>query len=502
MAISIRRYVDITSGVGAGASVRRRELVTRVFTVNPLVPTAAMVEFTSADDVAAYFGSTSEEYSRAAFYFAWVSKNIRRAKKIGFARWVDAAVAPVAYGVKGAQSLAGWQAISAGAFSLTLEADTLAVSGLDFSAAASLSDVAAVIQTGIRAAGTGDLWDLATVAWDATAARFILTGGETGAAAIAITAGISGDIASRAGWLAGAIVSAGSGAETITDTLAASAEADNNFGAFLFTNSAALTMDEVVEAATWNATHNVMYQFHARVAAADAATWSAAVLGLAGCGLTLASPVAGEYPEMVPGMILAATDYSARNAVQNYMFQQFGLTPSVTTNTGADAYDPLRVNYYGRTQTAGQTIDFYQRGVLMGGATAPVDMNTFANEQWLKDAAASAILTLLLALAKVSANASGRAQLMTILQSVVAEALANGAISVGKDLTTTQKLYIAEITGDPDAWRQVQSIGYWLDVVMQSYTTTDSRIEWKAVYTLVYSKDDTIRSVDGTHVLI
>lgn len=502
MAISIRRYVDITSGVGAGASVRRRDLITRVFTTNPLVPTASMVEFTSADDVAAYFGSTSEEYARAAFYFAWVSKNIRRAKKISFARWVDAAAAPVAYGVKGAQSLAGWTAISAGAFSLTLGADTEEITGLDFSTAASLSDVAGVFQTAIRAAGTGDLWDLATVTWDATAARLILTGGATGAAAIAIAAGASNDVASRAGWLTGAILSDGAAVETITDTLAASAEADNNFGVFVFSNSAALSLDEVVEAATWNATQNVLYQFHARVTAADAADWSEALMGKAGAGLTLSSPVGGEYPEMVPGMILAATDYSARNAVQNYMFQQFNLTPSVTTNAGADTYDPLRVNYYGRTQTAGQTIDFYQRGVLMGGATAPVDMNTYANEQWLKDAATSAILTLLLALAKVSANSTGRAQLMTTLQSVVSEALANGTISVGKDLTTVQKLYIAEITGDQDAWRQIQSIGYWLDVVMESITTTDSRVEWKAIYTLVYSKDDTIRAVDGTHVLI
>lgn len=501
MAISIRRYVDITSGVGAGATVRRRDLITRVFTVNPLVPTAAMVEFTSADDVAAYFGSTSEEYARAAFYFAWVSKNIRRAKKVSFARWVDAAVVPLAYGVKGAQSLAGWAAISAGAFTLTLGADSEDITGLDFSAAASLSDVAGVIQTAIRAAGTGDLWDLSTVAWDATAARFILTGGTTGAAAIAIAAGASNDIAARAGWLTGAILSDGSGVETITDSLAASTEADNNFGAFVFTNSAALTLDEVVEAATWNATHNVMYQFHARTVAIAAADWSEALMGLAGCGLTLASPVDGEYPEMVPGMILAATDYSARNAVQNYMFQQFDLTPAVTTNA-ADTYDPLRVNYYGRTQTAGQTIDFYQRGVLMGGSTAPVDMNTYGNEQWLKDAAASAILTLLLTLSKVSANVTGRAQVMTTLQSVVAEALNNGVISVGKDLTTTRKLYITEMTGDADAWRQVQSIGYWLDVVMQSFTTTDSRVEWKAVYTLIYSKDDTIRAVDGTHTLI
>jgi hypothetical protein len=502
MAISIKRYVDITSGVGAGATVKQRELITRVFTVNPLVPTASHIEFTSADDVSTYFGSTSEEYARAVFYFGWVSKNIRRAKKISFARWVNAAVAPIAYGAKGAQSLSAWQAITNGSMSLTLAGDTASLTALNFSAAASLTAVAGVIQTAIRAAKALPLWAGATVTFDSTNQRFILTGGTTGPASIAIAAGATNDIAALAGWLTGAVLSNGSAVETITTTLSNSAQADNNFGTLVFSDSAALTESQVIEAATWNDAQNVMYQYHHRVTTANAATWAAALLGLSGVGLTLTSPVSGEYPEMVPGIVLAATDYTARNATQNYMFQQFTLTPSVTTNADADTYDPLRVNYYGRTQTAGQTIDFYQRGVLMGLASDPVDMNIYGNEQWLKDAAASQIMTLLLAMAKISANSQGKSQLLTVLHSVVDTALLNGTISVGKSLSTIQQLYITEQTGDDKAWQQVQQVGYWLGVDMQSATTTDGRVEWTAVYTLIYAKDDCVRAVDGTHVLI
>jgi hypothetical protein len=132
----------------------------------------------------------------------------------------------------------------------------------------------------------------------------------------------------------------------------------------------------------------------------------------------------------------------------------------------------------------------------------PVDMNTYANEMWFKDAAGAAIMELLLALARVSANTKGRIQLKSQLQSVINEALFNGTISVGKLLSNTQKLYIGELTGDDDAWRQVQDIGYWYDVVMQTYVTQDDRTEYKAVYTLIYSKDDTVRKVEGSHVLI
>lgn len=502
MAISIRRYVDIISGVGAGATVRQRELITRVFTTNSLVPTGSLIEFTSADDVAAYFGSTSEEYARAAFYFGWISKNIRRAKKISFARWAKAACAPMAFGAKSANSLNTWKAITDGAVSLTLGGDTVAITGLNFSASNSLTDVASTIQTAVRTANAGALWTAATITYDAVAQRFVLTGGTAGVAGIAIASGGNTDVATLAGWLSGAILSNGTDAESITDTLRTSAEADNNFGSIVFTDGAALTEAEVIEAATWNATQNVMYQLHVRVDPANAVSWSAALLGFAGVGLTLASPVAGEYPEMLPGMILAATDYTARASTQNYMFQQSNLTPSVTTNDGADAYDPLRINYYGRTQTAGQVIDFYQRGVLMGGATAPVDMNIYANEQWLKDAAAAQILTLLLALARVSANSAGLAQLRTILMAVIEQAVENGTISVGRSLNTTQQMYITETTGDVNAWRQVQSIGWWLGVWLESTTTKDGRVEWKAIYTLIYAKDDCVRAVDGTHTLI
>ena len=104
--------------------------------------------------------------------------------------------------------------------------------------------------------------------------------------------------------------------------------------------------------------------------------------------------------------------------------------------------------------------------------------------------------------ARVPANAEGRGQVIGILQDVIDQALFNGVISVDKPLTITQKLYIGQITGDDLAWHQIQNTGYWLDAAAESYVTTDSRTEWKIVYTLVYSKDDAIRKIDGTHVLI
>jgi hypothetical protein len=499
MAISFTKYVDIVSGVGGNAGVRERDLILRVFTTNDLVPPGSFIEFTTLSDVLAYFGSTSEEYKRAVFYFGWISKNITAPQKIAYARWADADEPPRIFGNVQDQALASFTSITAGTFSLKLGATTNTIGPIDFSGAASLAAVATLVQTAIRAK-TGSMWTAATVAYDATRGSFNFVGGVAGAAAIATAAGTGGsDCAAQLGWLTGAILAPGADEETVTETLDASAQASDNFASFLFMPS--LSVDEIEEAAAWNDAQNEKFMYCIPVTQANAAAYYTALAGYSGAGVTL-SEIANEYPEQFPAMIGAATDYDRQNSVVNFMFQQATLTPGVTTTALSNTLDAERTNYYGRTQTAGQFRDFYQRGVLMGGDNDAVDMNTYFNEIWLKDAAGASILSLLLSVGRLPANKTGQIQLEGILQTVVDRALFNGTISVGKALNATQKLFISDQTGDDKAWYQVQNAGYWLGVTFESFVTEDSRTEWKAVYTLIYSKDDAIRKVEGSHQLI
>lgn len=502
--IPFSRFVNITSGVGGGAGVRLRDLILRLFTNNELVPPGSGMEFTDADSVGAYFGTTSAEYLRAVFYFGFVGKLISKPNKISFARWVDVAVAPKVFGNTKVKALATFTAVAAGSLSLDLGSGVQAVTAINLSAAGSLAAVAASLQTAIRAVAAGGVaFTGATVTYDAVTNRFNLVSGQApGAGNIAVNvSGVGTDLAPLLGWTAasGATLNKGSVIETLTTCLSNSAELSNNFASFAFIP--ALTTIQVTEVATWNDVQNQMFLYCAKTDAASAVALSAALIGLSGVALTL-SPLANEYPELLPAMVLASTDYSKRNASQNYMFQMATLTPSVLTAADANTYDPLRVNYYGRTQTAGQPIDFYQRGTLGGLPADAVDMNVYANEIWLKDAAGAALMALLLNLGKVSANAQGKGQIVAALTDCIAKGLDNGVISVGKQLNVTQKLAVAQLTGDDLAWLQVQNLGYWTSVVFQSYVTTDNRTEWKAVYTIVYSKDDAIRSVSGTHALI
>ncbi len=184
------------------------------------------------------------------------------------------------------------------------------------------------------------------------------------------------------------------------------------------------------------------------------------------------------------------------------MYRQGPFTADVTSDAQADTLDAIRVNYYGETASAGQKLAFFQRAFLLGGATAPLDMNVHANEQWLKAYLTAAFLSLQLSLGKVPANEEGRGFILAQVIDGVNLAKLNGTISVGKTLTTAQQIAITQLTGDPDAWREVQTNGFWADVRIVPVTGPSMVTEYVAQYTLAYAKNDVVRKVEGSHNLV
>lgn len=527
MSIALTNYVAIKSGLGAGAVVPTRQLVGRLFTDNVLLPPKTFVSFTDAAQVGSYFGTTSEEYYRALFYFSWVSKNLTTSESIQYARWVDVAQAPTIYPANNQANIAQWQTISNGAFFITIGGVQKTISGLDFTVGpvADLAAVASLIQDALQALG-GSLYATATVTYS-SAHGFVFVAGETTNYAdgiISIQPGLSPNtdisgvslsgapllnwypsqtIASNGSVTAGAIWSGGSAIEDLDVMLTDSIQQSNNFGSFLFLNNLSLNLEQITQVANFNNTENVLFLYTVPVSAANVTDYYNALNLVGGVGLTLDPQISHQYPEMVPMMIAASTDYTAQNSVQNYMYQIFPLlTPSVTDTSTADGYNAMNINYYGNTQTAGVVYSFYQQGYLQGALvpTDIIDMGPYVNEIWLKDAASAAILSLLLSLSQIPANAQGQSLILGVLQNVVNLALNNGTISVNKTLTTLQRTYISSATGFPDAWYQVQNNGYWMDCVIQPEQMNPSVYE--AVYTLIYSKNDVVRLVTGTHILI
>ena len=339
--------------------------------------------------------------------------------------------------------------------------------------------------------------DVLECSYNATLGRFVLSAkDDTDGTVVGVEISVEDSDLAEAFGFVGGIYQAGTVGMTKTQALSSTTEISNNFLSFMFIDT--VSSGEAAEIAAWVNSQNVRYMFCINL------TTSTSAVSLA-TSLADYSGVAISYdPEdkvqIVPMSAFAAVDYTRPNAAINMMYQQHpAVTASVSTDTESNTLDAAKVNYYGRTQQAGQWIDFYQRGVLMGEIS---DMGVFVNEAWLKDAISSSILNLRLAMDTLPATSVGEGLVKAQISNVIELALTNGVINPGKTLSATQKAYVTQVSGDSEAWLSVQSNGYWLGTEIVREVDQSGTETYKVHYTLIYAKGDAINFVDGTDILI
>ncbi len=502
MPIKSTLYVNITSGVIGASSVAVQELTGRRFSDSPLIPSDTVVRVLSggAQD---YFGAGSDEAAFASQYFSYVSPApVSRAKNLQFAAYAPTGRAPALFGSSDHAPLTEFQTVSDGALNLFLGDNELQVTGVNLATTTSYADVAAAIQAAIRAAEPADAqYSDAVVTFDAVKNTFTVTGGDIGNARAVYIATTGDDLGAMMGLGAvGAVASDGLAAQTPLEAFLKAEQVSDSFGSATFSDLT-MTLEQAKELALYVKGENVKYQIYFSVTRQNWAQWYAELSQIGSCGLIL-NATSGEYKESLPMAIMAATDYNRRNATINYMFRQSALSFDVNTTQEALTLNASRINYYGNTAIAGQQIRFFQRGFLMGTAADPLDMNVHANEQWLKAYLASQLLSLQLGTNKIAANNDGRGRLLAVVADAVELAKFNGTISVGKDLTAEQKIAITDLTGDTEAWHDVQTNGYWAGVAIVPVVQVGGETEYVAKYTLAYSKNDVVRTIEGSHNLV
>lgn len=486
MAIPQTKYVNIISAVGGTSQVSQRDLMGRVFTDNALVPYNTVLEFTGLESVGEYFGITSDEYKFASKYFGYVSKSGNVPQKLSFALHSANAMSARLYSAANYVKLSALTALTNASITFSIGGTSYELTGLDFSAETSLTGVATVIFTALNTEVEG----FGNFTYNTTLGRFVLTTTATGAEAEVGYA--TGNLAVLMGLdESKAIISDGSASETAVKALTSSTELTNNFYSFLFFTNVSSELEDIAE---WVKAQNVRYMWSLEVDSTNAETISTALSSYNGVGLTLGSDCV-----FLPMAIAAAINYDLPNASVDFMYQQSsGIDIAVSSQTAQEAYDALRVNYYGATQQAGMLVAFYQDGKLLGDISS---MGVYVNEAWLKDALFTSILNLRLSLDTLPATETGLAYVKTAIQDVIEKAQNNGVINAGKMLDNTQKVYIGQITGDKNAWQSVQSIGYWLNATVQKYTEAGTE-KYKVSYLLVYAKGDSINYVDGKDIMI
>ena len=169
--LSVSRIVSVAINMSPTAAARRS------FGVLCLAGDSAVIDglermrtYTDIDGVADDFGVTSPEYQAALIYFS----QSPRPKTLIVARWIQADTAAILRGSDPEADLAAWTAIADGAMNIEVDGVAAELSALDFSGAASMAAVAAVISAALDEAGQSG----AACTWDGS--NFVITTVATG----------------------------------------------------------------------------------------------------------------------------------------------------------------------------------------------------------------------------------------------------------------------------------------------------------------------------------
>lgn len=191
---SLPRDIDVFVNVSKPQAETSTDLSVGVF-CTPTAPfdhDASRIQFYSTfDAVKEIFAASTEVYKAAS---AWFSQS-PRAMTLAVARIFETAQAGyLKCGVLGNVTLADWKAITNGNFKIIINGTVVEVTGITFAAITTIADIAAVLQTAIRAADADAAF---------TAAVVTITNN-----AIRITSGTPGD-ASSVSFLSSIAVAAG-----------------------------------------------------------------------------------------------------------------------------------------------------------------------------------------------------------------------------------------------------------------------------------------------------
>ena len=339
-----------------------------VFVSTDLLPSdQPAMTFTSASDVAAVFGASSDVAAFAQQYFSGLTnqQHIPSALVIG----ADLTVAKSAWIRSGAVAdLADYKAITDGALTLTVNGTEVAATGIDLSACTSLSAVAEAVAakfTGVSGAYNSDL------------KRFIFKTDATGESAT-ISYG-SGSLATLLALTedAGAVLSQGVDAMSVAANLDAICEVTRNWSQFT-TLTEQTDEDRVRAFAAW-ADLDDDYAFIFWTA--DERTNDALTVAN-----TLAYKIKDDFSVVLPvfarqiSTVAAVLSYPASIAWNQpqgmkvlFAKNASNVPADVTSQAVASVLDANRISYMGEFATRNATFRFFNRGALTGDQYGFID---------------------------------------------------------------------------------------------------------------------------------
>lgn len=296
-------------------------------------------------------------------------------------------------------------------------------------------------------------------------------------------------------------------------------KATNAFGSFTFLPPAdestafdSSYIEQLTSVAAYNSSLETKYLFVVNQKAQSGGTdYQSAITNcakfkdFAGVCFVYGSTAVSAY---MPMAVLASTDYN-NGTVVNFMFKQFPLeTPTVVDQTTYQSFNQGLVNFYGRTQTNGQTLDFFQRGFNTNGS----DTAIYCNEMWFKAACETALLNTLISQEKFPANQSGVSMVKLTVADVCGAAQRNGSFMAkkaskadGNSIREIVYLSGGENTFADSIMADVATKGYSVYAYLSEKSDNEKlgkTTEKIIVYYVFYGTADNVRYIKGNNILL
>lgn len=460
--IPISQIVTINPRViGAGGAQGSLDglLVTR----STALPVGQLQVFYTAQDVADFYGPSSDEYLAAQVYFAGIIGGGQQPASLSFGRFAENATGAAVFGAELGLTLAQLQALSG---TLVVTTDTARTSStINLAGATSFANAATLMTAGFTTPNFA-------ITYDDQRRRFVLTTTATGA--VATVSPVTGTLADGVGLSAalGAYQQAnGSAADTANSAMTRLSGLSGNWG--IFTHVWAAAIDERLAFAEWTSAQAFQYIY---------AGWDSDV-----SGLTVDNPASfGNLVQSVPyemtlpvyGSLLHAAAVLAWGAATNFQmvegrntlaFRQpvAGIAQQVTSLADANALLSNGYTYLGAYASTGNTYTVFYNGAL-GGQFEWSD--TGLGQIALRRNLQQALFETLLAYKSLPYNADGYNAIYQGAQDVISQFTSNGVIRAGVTLSPSQRAQIDSQAGFAIAGEVVDK-GWYLQVTDPLTTT-------------------------------
>ncbi len=411
----------------AGAQAQSLSDLLVLGTANVIDPKERMRAYSDAASIGTEFGTSSDEYKCAQLWF----QQTPQPTQLLLGRWIKTAIggglraAPL---TAGQQNIANFTGITSGAFRFSKDGGALtSVSSLNFSGAANLNAVAAIIEAAMSGV---------TVTWNAAQDRFELTSQTTGiSSAISfLEAPVAGtDVSQLLGGRSndsGAYVFAGSAAESVEEALNVF---DDRFGQQWYATviPAASKAEQVAAAGVIQASINkhVLGCTTQEAGSLSAVTSDDLASQMQDLGY---NRVFVQYSATNPNAAVSAlariltTNYTAENTVITLKFKlQPGVIAEEISTSQANVLRDKNCNVFAayNNDTA-----ILQEGAMSGGAFADEIMGT----DWLAVTIQRDVYNILYtSLTKIPQTDQGQQILLTAVEAVCSQGVINGLIAPG-----------------------------------------------------------------------